>query len=172
MSDCIGLNANVVNQVAQKTLDAIAENWGRDGLSSIQRRYIGMGPVPAEDCCPDLVVWASNIRIFDSDNDTLREGRVLKHFGLAFDINVRVGLCFFEMTDNGKGGVDLVETSQIQKWAEEINRYGVSSYLGATLGLVNDPQLACSFTVSPQPMYPFQEGGCAGYNFAIGIGVV
>lgn len=165
---CIGLNPDVGNQVANKIIEAIEAGWGLDGLQKINRSYVGMGPVPSEDCCPDLVVWLSNVRMFDADQDTLREGRILKHYGIAFDINVRIGLCFFEMDNGG----ELVELSQVQGWAEEINRYGMSAYQRAVSGLMDDPQLQCSFSITPQPMYPFQDGGCAGYTFAIGIGVV
>src|SRR5688572_24547242 len=87
------------NQLAHLALEGIVGAIAEAGLPAIKRAYVGIGPIPAEDCCPDIVVWITNIRLWDgSAPDTLVENRVLAHWGIAFDINARVGDCFWELT--------------------------------------------------------------------------
>jgi hypothetical protein len=160
---------DVFNAVADKLLTSIQVGIAEAGLPAIKRQYVGMGPVPSEDCCPDVVVWVSNVRFYDSAApDTLRENRLLEHFGMAFDVNVRIGVCFFEMDGEGK----LIDLETVDGWAKLANRYGHTAYLRGIQGLLNDSDLTCLASITPQPMYPFQDGGCAGYTYSVSVGVL
>jgi hypothetical protein len=155
--------------LAQTALDGIVGAIaGQPRLKKIDRAYVGIGPVPAEDCCPDIVVWVSNIRLWDgAAPDTLIEGRVLTHWGIAFDINARVGDCFWEL--DPKTNVPY-PANKITEMAGPINAYGTAAYLGAITALGQYD--ACNVDVHPQPANPYQDGGCAGFLFTIGVSVI
>ena len=171
MMDCQGTSkthVNLFNLVGEAVVDSIGARYLSDGLVAISRAYIGMGPVPSEDCCPDLVVWISNVTVFDATPPSgLREGELGTHWGLAFDVNVRVGLCFFEWVDGNPAPPE-----DITAMAEELNRYGHSTYIGALLVKSQSGMGDCAISLTPQPMFPFQSGGCAGWQFAITVGTL
>lgn len=172
---CENLNPsdpNLSNLLAQTALDGIVGAIAKAGLTPIKRAYVGVGPVPAEDCCPDIVVWVSNIRLWDGNApDTLTEGRILEHFGIAFDINARIGDCFWELTGGTATKKPVPETpKRISAMSNPIHQYGTAAYLGAVNALGNLP--ACNVSVHPQPANPYQDGGCAGFIFTIGVSVV
>lgn len=168
---CENLNPfdpNLSNVLAQVALDGITGAIAGASLPAIKRAYVGVGPVPAEDCCPDIVVWVSNIRLWDSNApDTLGENRVMIHWGIAFDINARVGDCFWELDPTTNKPFPAEE---ISKLSGPINKYGTAAYLGAisALGQLD----ACNVDVHPQPANPYQDGGCGGFIFTIGVSVV
>lgn len=164
-------NPHLFGLVAGKLLDGIEKGLSRNGLKPIKRTYVGMGPVPSEDCCPDLVAWITNVRIFDQQApDTLAENRVLIHFGMAFDINIRIGECFFEVDpENPKA---LVAPKQIEQWANVINDYGQVAYWEGLKAMLHDPDLQCGTSITPGYMNPYQGGGCGGFQFAITVGVL
>lgn len=158
---------NLFNSVALVILEGMEAQIQASGLKMIKRSYHGFGPIPSEDCCPDLVVWISNIRLWDSDApDTLQENRILKHFGIAFDVNVRIGECFFEVDSKG----ELIHTADVMKMSGAINKYAHAAYLGSVNSLLN--LLQCGVNVTPGSAFPFQEGGCAGFTWAITVSVI
>lgn len=159
------------NQVAETVLRGIEAAIGEAGLAKINRAYIGLGPTPVEDCCPDLVVWVSNIRLWDSNPpDTLIENEILTHFGVAFNINVRVGECFWELVQKGDKEFVPAPPQEITNMSKIINRYGMASFLGAIKVLMDLEQ--CGLSVTPYSSDPFQDGGCGGYNFVFAVGLV
>lgn len=157
------------NQLAQVALDGIVGAIAGAGLTQIKRAYVGVGPVPAEDCCPDIVVWISNIRLWDGvAPDTLTENRVLEHgWGVAFNINARIGDCFWELVP---GTTRPEPAANITQMSESINAYGFAGFLGAVQAL--SALDTCNASVHPQNADPFQDGGCAGFIFTIGVGVI
>lgn len=156
------------NQLAQVVLNGITGAIAGAGLPVIKRAYVGVGPVPAEDCCPDIVVWITNIRLWDgSAPDTLTENRTLNHWGVAFDINARVGDCFWELVP----GTDKPDTpANITKMSAPINTYGTASFLGAVQAL--EALDICNVSIHPRTADPYQDGGCAGFQFIIGVGII
>lgn len=170
--DCEGTSksyVNLFNIVGEAVVDSIGARYLSDGLEAIPRAFLGMGPVPSEDCCPDLVVWISNVRVFDATPpDGLREGELGAHWGLAFDVNVRVGQCYLEVDEKGHP----FPPEDITDMTEILNRYGHSTYIGALLVKGQAGMGDCAISLTPQPMFPFQSGGCAGWQFAITVGTL
>lgn len=156
------------DQIAHVALDGIVGAIAEAGLAKIKRAYVGVGPIPAEDCCPDIVVWVSNLRLWDGNApDTLTENRVLQHWGIAFNINVRIGDCFWELAP----GTDKpLPPNEISAMSNKINDYGAAAFLGAIKAIGELP--ACNVDVHPQNADPYQDGGCAGFLFTIGVSVI
>lgn len=159
---------DIFNTLGNQLLTGITQAFATRGLDAVNA-HLAMGPIPAEDCCPDLVVWVSNIRIWDASSpDNLQENRLLMHFGLAFDLNVRIGLCYIESDDDG-GPVDPV---QLQAWTETINRYGHAAYVGGLQALLSHEDNGCDVDLRPNPMDPYNSGGCAGYTYTVSVSVI
>lgn len=162
------------NQIADIVISNIQTELVAHGLKKIARNYIGMGPVPAEDCCPDLVGWVSNVRLWDANSpDGLRENRVLANmFGIAWDFNIRLGLCFLEGDADG-----AFDSKKISDQGREINKYGMTAYIAAVHSLSEFTYNCgngggCEIDLLPQPMSPYNTGGCAGWNMIFTIGVL
>jgi hypothetical protein len=168
---CEPLDANdpkVLNLLANTALDGITAAIAENNLPKIKRSYVGVGPIPAEDCCPDLVAWITNIRLWDQASpDTLIENRVLVHFGLAFNINIRIGDCFWELDPKT---MNPYPPDEITKMSDRINQYGVTAYLAAITALHDLG--ACNLGVHPLSADPYQDGGCGGFTFAIGVSLI
>ena len=160
---------DLTNVFADKVVAAITNGLENASLAPISRTYVGRGPTPSEDCCPDIVVWVSNLRIYDQASpDTLQENRVLAHVGLAFDVNVRLGLCFFEVGSDMK----VIDSTEITELSKEINSYAHIVYTSAITGLMADEDVRRNAdSITPTTAFDYQEGGCAGIQFAITVGV-
>lgn len=164
-------NPHVFSLIANKLLDGIQKALSEAGIPPIPRRYVGMGPTPSQDCCPDLVGWISNVRLYDQQApDTLGEGRILNHFGMAFDVNIRIGECFFEV--NPDDPKQIVAPKQLDAWTDKINALGSVAYWGGINALANDTDLQCGTSITPGYMNPYQDGGCGGFQFAITVGLL
>lgn len=161
---------NVANDLAETLLQGMEAAISTAGLSAISRSHQSVGPIPAEDCCPDLVVWLSNIRIYDAASpDTLNENRVLIHYGLAFDINVRIGLCFLESIDNG----DPMPTGDIHDQSVQINQYALAAYVGGLQSVMDYRDIVeCDLNIRPNPADPYNSGGCAGFTWTITFSLI
>lgn len=158
------------DQVANEVLIGVQNKIKASGLKAIPRAYVGVGPIPAEDCCPDLVVWVSNFRLWDSAvPDTLQEGRVLSHYGVAFNVSVRVGDCYWELIPTEKS-FKPDTPANISKKSSQINRYGYAAFLGAIEAMTALGQCDLSFT--PYQSDPFQQGGCAGFTFSFAVSII
>lgn len=163
-------NPNVTNEIAALVLQGVKDAIAAAGLKAFPRAYIGIGPIPSQDCCPDLVVWISNIRLNDSNvPDTLRENRLLGLFGVAFNVNVRVGECFFEITGT-ESKPELVASNKITKMASLINQYGYAAFMGAIRTLLDLDE--CGLSVTPYNSDPYQMGLCAGFQFSFAVSLV
>lgn len=162
---------DIVNTIADAVLQGMVNAISSCGLEPITRAYVGFGPTPSEDCCPDLVVWATNYRLYDqSAPDTLIEAGILQHFGLAFDLSIRLGLPFFEMD-----GDKLTSTENIRVMSGRLNEYGRVAYLSSALtaNQHSDIQPIENITfVAPTPASEFQSGGCAGFQWSITFGLL
>ena len=164
---------DIGNQLLDVVLGNIQMQLVQQGLKKFERNFIGMGPVPAEDCCPDLVGWISNLRLWDAASpDQLRENRVLQNtFGIAFDLNIRIGLCYLE------GDIKAYDSKFITTESKELNRYGFVAYLAAVHALTEFTYNCgnsgeCEIDVLPQSMFPYNTGGCAGWNFVATVAVL
>lgn len=163
---------DLFNSVSKTLIEGISVGYKSANLKIPTIRYLGMGPVPAEYCCPDLVVWVTNVRPWDSASpDTLVENRILIHWGLAFDLNVRIGECYLEMTD--KGGTK--ESADITEQTKVLNKYGIVTYESAINSLMATGACGasdCNMSVTPLPMSPYNEGGCAGWNMVFTVAIL
>lgn len=165
---------NIGNEIGELVLSRIQAALQHRELPTITRNYIGMGPVPAEDCCPDLVGWVTNLRLWDGISpDSLRENRVVHGlFGISFDFNVRLGLCYLE--GDGEGAFD---SATIDAQSQNLNKYGFVAYLAAVDAFTDftyncGGDRPCEIDVLPQPMFPYNQGACAGWNMVFSISIL
>lgn len=164
-------NPELFDLVANIALDGIAQGMARKGIAPITRSYVGLGPIPVQDCCPDIVAWISNVRPYDATPpDGLVESRILKHWGLAFELNIRVSDCFFEVDPNKPSAI--MDADSISKMSSRINGVGLVAYVSTIDALTNSDQMACGTSVTPTAMFPYQEGSCGGFQFSVSIGVL
>lgn len=160
---------DVFSTIGEQVRSGIVNALAGVGLS-VDRSHLAMGPVPAEESCREVLVWISNVRIYDAAApDTLQENRVLVHFGLAFDINVRIGLCYIESDSDG----EPTPANTLDQWTRTIHQYGVTSYLAATNELTGDRLgPASSLSVTPSSMEPYNLGDHAGWTFVISVALL
>lgn len=160
---------DVFNDVGEQVRSAIVDALAEQSLP-VDRSFLAMGPIPAEESCKEVLVWISNTRLYDAASpDTLQENRVLVHYGMAFDVNVRIGLCYVESDNDG----DAMPAATLNAWTRQINQYGVVSYLAATNELTGDRLGPASmYSVTPSPMEPYNLGDHAGWTFTITVAIV
>jgi hypothetical protein len=126
---------------------------------------------PAEDCCPDLKLWVDNIRPFDiAFPNTLNENRILTHFAIAFDLNVRFGMCYIESDEDG----EAMDIKTLVDWTTQIEAYINPVYtfpiFEIARGCVEEFGVVGQ-TFLPSNMTGYNLGGCAGFEYLITFGL-
>jgi len=158
--------SNLGNSILESVSDALVCK----SLDVPQRRFVGFNR-PAQDCCPDLVLWFGNIRVWDGDfPDTRTAGNLLCANGYSIDATVRIGLCYVDFDADG-GPLDA---QTIGDFSANLNAYGTALYMGwiNQWRAGNVEELVSCDLVNVGPMTPYYEGGCAGWEFTITVGVM
>jgi hypothetical protein len=160
----------VVYNVGQSILDSLAQFISERGIQPPPRRWVGFSN-PPEDCCPDLVIWADNLRLWDgaSFDSGLRENRLMCNNLWAVDYTVRLGLCYFDVDNDGQ----LVDSGTLTGWAADLYHIGhaVMGWLQNIRGGVI-PELQSNVSdVKPSPITSYNMGGCAGWQITLTVGL-
>lgn len=156
---------NMATSILQSVVDALQCN----GLEVPDRLYVGFDR-PPQDCCPELVAWLGNIRTWDGDfPDSRTNGRLLCHNGYSFDITIRIGRCYIDYTDEGP-----MDIATITDWTRLLNADASAIYLGwiAQWRAGNVTELDKCDLVNVGSMSAYHEGGCAGWEFTVTVGVL
>jgi len=156
---------NVATSILESCIDALDCN----GLEIPSRVYVGFDR-PPQDCCPELTAWVGNIRPFDA---SFPDGR---HFGnlvcvnsYSFDVTIRIGRCYVDIDTDGHA-LDVGTLTDMTRplywdvsalfigWIAQWRAGNVSELTGCDL-------------VNVGAMTQYHEGGCAGHEFTITVGV-
>lgn len=161
---------NPYHVLAVRYLKLITDSIVRVGLDVPSETGVVMVR-PSEDCCPDLKVWVDNVRPFDASfPSTLNENRMLRHFGIAFDLFIRFGQCYIE-SDEDAGPQDI---RILQDWTEQINAYINPIYtlpLSEIASGCVEEFGECGQTFLASNLIGYNLGGCAGYEYTITFGL-
>src|SRR5688572_9844132 len=97
MSDIRPSDRNVFNKVGHVVLESLADVIASYGMDVPPRTFLGFEN-PPEDCCPDLVAWITNVRLWDGEFPDGRNTTNLTTcaIGWAVDVNVRLGRCYID----------------------------------------------------------------------------
>lgn len=161
----------VFERVARAVIDSISDALTYHNLDVPERRFVGFSR-PAEDACPDLVAWVSNIRPWDQNFPDGRANTTLNNFfnGWAFDVNVRLGVCVIDFDGNGQP----LDGELLEEWSSTLYHYAHTMYVDWVhrwrAGQVNELS-ECDY-VDVGACTDYKEGGCGGWEFRITVGVL
>lgn len=162
-------NPDFFLNVAASILASAADALECNGLSVPPRLYVGFDN-PPQDCCPELVAWVTNVRTWDGDFPDVRQsGNLRMSWGYAFDVTLRIGRCYVDVGEDG----EPLDAATLQDFSAQLYRDASALYMGWLFqwqaGNVTELQ-ACDL-VNVGAMLPYSEGGCAGQEFTITVGV-
>lgn len=159
-----------IHNVGQSIIDSIAQHVSEHGIDPPDKRWVGFSN-PPEQCCPDLVVWADNLRLWDgtSFDSGLRDNRLMCTARMAVDYTIRFGLCYFDIDPEGQ----LVNTDQLSSWAADLNHigYALLSWVRAIRSGVIAELQPNDADVKPSPITSYNMGGCAGWQVTLTVGL-
>lgn len=161
-------NVNFFKNVGESILASVVDALECYELDVPPRTYVGFDE-PPQDCCPELVVWLGNVRTWDGNFDQRREDNLNLHFGYAFDCTVRIGRCFVDVDDKGQP----LDTDTLGDFSQALYADATAIYFG-WLGqwqAGNVTELSACELVSVGTLTQYNEGGCAGHQFTISVGV-
>lgn len=162
-------NKDFFLNVAESVLESIAKVLDCNGLDIPDRKYVGFDR-PPQDCCPELTAWVGNVRAFDqSFPDGRFQGNLLCINSWSFDITIRIGRCYVDM-DNDGHALDtdtLRDFTQPLYWDASVLLFGWVAQWHAG----NVSELTGCDLVNVGSMTQYHEGGCAGQEFTITVGV-
>jgi hypothetical protein len=163
-------NPLVFHTIGESIIDSLTSWMSEHGVEPPARRWVGFSN-PPEDCCPDLVVWADNLRLWDAQSfdGGLRENRLMCNNVWALDYTIRFGVCYWEVDNEGH----LLDLGTLSSNAVDLYHIG-HSMLGwlqqIRSGIIEELQPSAS-DVKPSPITSYNQGGCAGWQVTLTVGV-
>lgn len=156
--------------VATSILDGMKAALRCNNVEVPDRSFVGFSS-PPQDCCPELVAWVTNIRTWDGNfPEGMREGRLLCFNSYAFDVSVRIGRCYVDSASDGSA----IDHRDLQDWSAILYKDASALYIGFIQqwrsGQVTELSTCEPLTVGNMTSY--NEGGCAGWEFTITVGVL
>lgn len=159
-------NPDVIYNIARSILESLVTSLSSDGIKVPQRAYVGFSN-PPEDCCPDLVVWASSPRVSDSAgfDGGFRENQLMCTGIWYADFNVRLGDCYVDTIDG-----QPLDTRTLSDMAKD--KYRVAHALTRWVcrirseGVIPELQTLDS-NVKVSALTDYNQGGCAGWQLTI-----
>lgn len=100
----------------------------------------------------------------------LKEGRLLCFNAFAFDVTIRLGRCYIDFAADGS----TIDHSLVEEWSNELYYDAYVMYV-QWIGLWKAGgvyELSTCEPLSVGPMIAYKEGGCAGWEFTISVGVI
>jgi hypothetical protein len=162
-------NKDFFINVATSILGSAVDSLECYGLTVPPRIYVGFDR-PPQDCCPELTAWVHNLRNWNGEfPETNQENSWLCVVGYAFDVTIRIGRCYWDLEESGASMPveDLTQlntemyrdlTALYMGWIHQWRAGNVTELTKCDLGAVGAAQ-------------PYREGGCAGWEFTITVGV-
>lgn len=162
---------NLFVKVAKSILNSVADALAQCNSDVPDCEFVGFAR-PVEDHCPDLVAWLNNVRPWDGNSmdSGLREGYLLCFNAYAFDVTIRLGRCYIDFGDDG----NTLDKATIEDWSNSLYRDGQIMYIGwvSRFKAGQVTELGDCDPISIGPLIDYKEGGCAGWEFTITVGVM
>jgi hypothetical protein len=163
-------NTDYFLNIATSILDSCADALDCNGLDVPERLYVGFDR-PPQDCCPELTAWVGNIRPWDADfPDGRRAGNLQCHNGWSFDVTIRIGRCYVDIDEDGSG----LDVGTLTDFTRPLYQDAAALLFGwvAQWRAGNVTELTTCDLVDIGALTQYHEGGCAGHEFTITVGVV
>lgn len=167
-------DTNVFLNLGRSILDSVAAVLACNSINVPARKYVGFDR-PPQDCCPELVAWLSNIRTWDS---TPMDGHQFNELtcvnGWAFDTTIRIGRCYIDIDIGAGGAFKPMAVADLELAAAPLYKDAAAMYFGwiTSWRAGNVTELSHCDAVHVGPMSAYHEGGCAGWEFTITVGVL
>lgn len=161
-------NAQFFMNVGQSILDSAADALTCYDIDVPERLFVGFDE-PPQDCCPELVLWLGNVRLWDGDFPETRTTTNLQHhWGYAFDVTVRIGRCYVDVDDQG----NPIDPDVLADWNQALYADGTALFVGwlSQWRAGNVSELSACDLLTVGTMTQYNEGGCAGHQFTITVG--
>lgn len=155
--------------VGQSILDSAVDALECYGLDVPGRAFVGFDE-PPQDCCPELVVWLGNMRVWDGDfPETRTTTQLLHHWGYAFDATVRIGRCYVDVDDQG----NPIDAETLADWNQALYADATALYMGwlHQWNAGNVSELEACDLMNIGTLTQYNDGGCAGHQFTITVGM-
>jgi len=162
-------NTGYFFNVGNSILDSLVNALNCNGLDVPDRRFVGFEE-PPQDCCPDLVLWISNIRPWDGDfPDTRNNGRLLCTNAYAFDVTVRIGRCYLDYLEDGAMPEQDIEDQSKIMYADATALYmgWVAQWRSGNVTELNNYEAVTVGTLTS-----YTEGACGGWQFTITVSTI
>lgn len=156
---------NIATSILESCIDALECN----GLEVPGRVYVGFDR-PPQDCCPELTAWVGNISVFDANFPYQRHaGQLFQVNSYAFDVTIRIGRCYVDVDENGHA----LDVETLTDMTRPLYQDITALYMGwiNQWKAGNVSELSKCDLVSVETMTQYHEGGCAGHEFNIKVGV-
>lgn len=155
--------------VGQSILDSAVDALECYGLDVPERVFVGFDD-PPQDCCPELVVWLGNLRVWDGDFPDSRATTDLRHhWGYAFDATIRIGRCYVDVDEQG----NPIDADVLADWNQALYADATALYMGWLGQWIagNVSELVSCDLITPGPLTQYNDGGCAGHQFTVTVGM-
>lgn len=155
--------------IAKSVLASAAQALACNDLEVPDRLFVGFDR-PPQDCCPEMVAWLGNIRLWDTEFPDGQNSELMCVNGWAFDITIRIGRCYIDFDEEGQP----LDGGTIEDFAGHLYSDAAALYFGwvAHWRAGNVEELTQCDALRVGPMTQYHEGGCAGHEFTITVGVV
>lgn len=164
------LDVEFFMNVGQSILDSLVAALECYELDVPNRAFVGFSE-PPQDCCPELVVWLGNLRVWDGDfPDTRQTTQLMHHWGYAFEATVRIGRCYIDINEDGTP----IDADVLADWNQVLYADATALYMGWLGQWMSDnvSELSKCDLVTVGPLSQYKDGGCAGHQFTITVGMI
>lgn len=162
---------DLLHNMGKSILASVAAALRCNGIDVPSRSYVGFDR-PPQDCCPELVAWIGNVRPWDGGFPDTRTAGNLFYSGAngwSFDITLRIGRCYVDYSDTGP-----LDPETLEDWSKQLYRDATAMYFGWAFQwrAGNVTELGRCDLMTLGPLSQYNEGGCAGHEFTITVGVL
>lgn len=164
------LDVEFFMNVGQSILDSAIAALECYELDVPARAFVGFDE-PPQDCCPELVVWLGNVRTWDGDFPETRLSTNLQmHWGYAFDVTVRIGRCYVDVNEDGTP----IDALILADWNQALYADATALYFGwlHQWSAEQVSELDKCDLVNVGTLSQYNDGGCAGHQFTISVGML
>lgn len=162
---------DVFDKIGHIIIDSLADVIKSYGMDVPPRNFVGF-ETPPEDCCPDLVVWLTNIRLWD---EQFADGRSTTYItncvnAWAVDVNVRLGRCYIDFDANGQP----LDAGTLEEWSKLLNKDAHALSIG-WIQAFRQGQIkglgSCDL-VDMGTLTSYRQADCAGWQVTYTVGIM
>lgn len=161
-------SADYFMNVGNSILNSIVAALQCYNLEVPDRTFVGFDR-PPQDCCPELVGWITNVRIYDGTfPDSRQFSELTSVWGYAFDFTVRIGRCYIDVDEKGQP----LDAETVADFTSYLYQDATAIFVGwlAQWKAGEVDELGACTPVNVSSMQSYRDGGCAGWEFTITVG--